>query len=127
MLSEQLKIIRKANGFTQVELAKVIGIERSTYASYETGRNRPDVSVLDKIAKAFGVTVDYILSIKGGSVQLSDVSRNYNGDSNPHLLSELSVEERMLVSKLRTEPEKLEEIRSILFSDEDVDILKKQG
>lgn len=127
MLSEQLKIIRKANGFTQVELAKVIGIERSTYASYETGRNRPDVGVLDKIAKAFGVTVDYILSIKGGSVQLSDVSMNYNGDSNPHLLSELSVEERMLVSKLRTEPEKLEEIRSILFSDEDVDILKKQG
>ena len=118
MLSEQLKIIRKANGFTQADIAKVIGIERSTYASYETGRNRPDVSVLEKIAKAFNVTVDYILSIKGGQlVRVSDVSKPY--DNEPKLLSELSAEERVLIAKLRNEPDKLEEVNNLVFKEED--------
>ena len=63
MLSEQLKIIRKANKFTQQGLADAIGIERSTYASYETGRNKPDVILLSKIAKVFDVSSDFILEI----------------------------------------------------------------
>jgi transcriptional regulator with XRE-family HTH domain len=117
MLSEQLKMIRKANGFTQVELAKAVNIERSTYASYETGRNRPDVSVLEKIAVALGVTVDFIINLDTSkSVNLSDGNKNYN--EKPKLLSELSSEEKEIIARLRLEPEKVKKVSQILFGDD---------
>ena len=118
MLSEQLKAIRKANGFTQIELSKVIGIERSTYASYETGRNRPDVSLLEKIAKAFGVTVDYIIGLDTSKpLKLGDNVKDYNADKEPKLLSELSVEEKAIIAKLRVEPSKADKVQKMLFGD----------
>ena len=120
MLSEQLKIIRKANGFTQVELAKVIGIERSTYASYETGRNRPDISVLGKIAAALGVTVDYIINIDPlRGIVLSDTVKEYGDTNEPRLLCELSPQERMLVSKLRLDRDKFNELFRDIVDDSD--------
>jgi len=116
MLSEQLKIIRKANGFTQVELSKVIGIERSTYASYETGRNRPDIGVLKKIAKAFGVTVDFITELDTSKpLVLSDNVRKYNDSGEPKLLRELNESEKEIIARLRLEPEKTDEVKRILF------------
>ena len=114
MLSEQLKMIRKANGFTQVELAKAIDIERSTYASYETGRNRPDIGVLEKIAVALGVTVDFIIKLDTSkAIKLADDEKKYNNE--PKLLSELSDEEKQIVARLRLEPEKVGKINKILF------------
>lgn len=116
MLSEQLKAIRKANGFTQVELSKIIGIERSTYASYETGRNRPDISVLKKIAKTFGVTVDFITDLDTSTpLVLSDIVKKYNDSGEPTLLRELSESEKEIIARLRLEPEKADEVKRILF------------
>jgi transcriptional regulator with XRE-family HTH domain len=117
MLSEQLKMIRKANGFTQVELAKAIDIERLTYASYETGRNRPDISLLERIAVALGVTVDYIINLDTSkAVAFNDEKKNYN--KNPKLLSELSGEEKKIIARLRLEPEKAKKVNKILFGEE---------
>ena len=62
-LAQQLIYIRKANGYTQQQLSAAIGINRSTYASYETGRNMPNVYILDSIAQVFGITVDDIIHI----------------------------------------------------------------
>lgn len=63
MLCDQLKYIRQANGMTQQQLSDALGINRSTYAPYETGRNRPDIDVLAHIAEVCGVTVDYIIHL----------------------------------------------------------------
>jgi len=118
MLSEQLKAIRKANGFTQVELSKVIGIERSTYASYETGRNRPDISLLEKIAKACGVTVDSIISIDVSKpLALGDNVKDYNDKTDPRTLGDLTPDERAIISRLRVDPSKVSKVEKILFED----------
>jgi transcriptional regulator with XRE-family HTH domain len=116
MLCEQLKIIRKANGFTQQQIADVLEIERSTYASYETGRNRPDVAILERFAKVFGVSVDYILSINPGKkLVFSDRKIKYNAPENEQLLSTLSKEEQSLIAKYRLCDEKNKnEIKQIL-------------
>ncbi len=116
MLCEQLKIIRKANGFTQQQIAEALGIERSTYASYETGRNRPDVAILERFAKVFGVSVDYILSINPGKkLVFSDRKIKYNAPENEQLLSTLSKEEQSLIAKYRLCDEKNKnEIKQIL-------------
>lgn len=102
MLSEQLKIIRRANKFTQQELADAIGIERSTYASYETGRNKPDVVLLSKIAKVFGVSSDYILEIDTTvPLNVEDIPVQYKKKSGNQLVSTLSKEEKGVLAKYR--------------------------
>lgn len=63
MLGEKMKLIRNYNGYSQRQIAEILKIERSTYASYETGRNRPDIFAVQRFAKIFNVSVDYILSL----------------------------------------------------------------
>ena len=102
MLSEQLKIIRKANKFTQQGLADAIGIERSTYASYETGRNKPDVVLLSRIAKVFDVSSDFILEIDTTvPLNVEDISVLYKKKSGNKLVSTLSKEEKNVLAKYR--------------------------
>ena len=102
MLSEQLKIIRKANKFTQQGLADAIGIERSTYASYETGRNKPDAVLLSKIAKVFDVSSDFILEIDTTvPLNVEDISVQYKKKSGNKLVSTLSKEEKNILAKYR--------------------------
>ena len=102
MLSEQLKIIRKANKFTQQGLADAIGIERSTYASYETGRNKPDAVLLSKIAKVFNVSSDFILEIDTTvPLNVEDISVQYKKKSGNKLVSTLSKEEKNVLAKYR--------------------------
>lgn len=102
MLSEQLKIIRKANKFTQQGLADAIGIERSTYASYETGRNKPDAVLLSKIAKVFDVSSDFILEIDTTvPLNVEDISVQYKKKSGNKLVSTLSKEEKNVLAKYR--------------------------
>ena len=102
MLSEQLKIIRKANKFTQQGLADAIGIERSTYASYETGRNKPDAVLLSKIAKVFDVSSDFILEIDTTvPLNVEDISVQYKKKSSNKLVSTLSKEEKNVLAKYR--------------------------
>ena len=102
MLSEQLKIIRRANKFTQQGLADAIGIERSTYASYETGRNKPDVILLSKIAKVFDVSSDFILEIDTTvPLNVEDIPVQYKKKSGNKLVSTLSKEEKRVLAKYR--------------------------
>ena len=54
MLNRNLKLLRKTMGMTQDKLASFLGISRSTYSSYETGRREPSMNVLGKIADLAG-------------------------------------------------------------------------
>ncbi len=74
MLNIGSKIIelRKAKNWSQEDLAKEIGSSRVMIGKYERNDNAPSIEVLLKMAKAFDVTVDYII----GEGQLS----NYDKD-----------------------------------------------
>ena len=56
-----LKKIRQDNNMTQDELAKRIDTSRSNIANYENGKNMPSVDILEKIARLFDCTTDYLL------------------------------------------------------------------
>lgn len=60
-LGENLKQARKRVGKTQEEVAKAVGIERSTYAHYEIGTSSPDVNLLMEIAKVLNSSVSGLL------------------------------------------------------------------
>lgn len=56
-----LKKIRQDNSLTQEELAKKIETSRSNIANYENDKNMPSIDVLDKLAKTFNCSIDYLL------------------------------------------------------------------
>jgi len=56
-----LKELRKDQGLTQEELAKLIGCSRQSYNAYENGYRSPDPDLLRKMADVLGTTVDYIV------------------------------------------------------------------
>lgn len=46
---------------TQDELAKTLGVDRSTVAKWETGKSMPRAEMLPKLAECLGCTVDDLL------------------------------------------------------------------
>lgn len=58
MKLRQLKIIRNQNKLTQQQVADVLGISRSAYCGYETGRRSPDIDTLVKLSDFYGISVD---------------------------------------------------------------------
>lgn len=56
-----LRNLRAQKGVSQSELARYLGVARSTVCQYEANRREPDNETLSKLADYFGVTVDYIL------------------------------------------------------------------
>ncbi len=68
-LGQNLLSLRKsqAEGISQEEMAKRLGLSKSTYGSYESGRTEPKLSDLLNMADYFKVTTDQLL---GGDVTI---------------------------------------------------------
>ena len=60
--AETLHKIRTDKGLSQQKLADLLFVDRSTVASWETGRRVPDAVTMRKIANALNVDVNLLLS-----------------------------------------------------------------
>ena len=60
---QRLQALRKAAGFSQVELAEQIGETQQNVAYWEQSERPPRADVLPKMAKALGVSVEVLLNI----------------------------------------------------------------
>lgn len=58
-LAELLKESRKKTGATQQEISDLLGVDRSTYSYYETGRLVPSFEALVKLAAYYNVSVSF--------------------------------------------------------------------
>lgn len=124
MLNEQMKLIRKKNKYTQQQISDLLEIERSTYASYETGRNRPDIRLLAAFAKAFNITVDYLINIDPSKeLEVLDSTTSLKKQQGESLISELSKEEKELLAMYRICSDKnKEKFRELLKSAKSEDL-----
>lgn len=61
MFGKKLNSLRKELHLRQEDMAKHLGIARTTYAMYEQGNREPDYNTLQKLADFFNVSVDYLL------------------------------------------------------------------
>ncbi|NJM93823.1 MAG: helix-turn-helix transcriptional regulator [Cytophagales bacterium] len=63
MLNVGSKIVqlRKEKGWSQGDLANMIGASREIIGKYERNENNPSIEMILKVAKSFGVTVDFLV------------------------------------------------------------------
>ena len=58
---DMLVYLRKRNGYSQQELAQLIGVSRSAIGMYEAGEREPSFEVLEALADTFNVNMDTLL------------------------------------------------------------------
>ena len=57
-IGEKIKAKRSERGFTQEELAGVLGVSKAAVSKWENGQSYPDITMLPKIAQLFYITMD---------------------------------------------------------------------
>lgn len=61
-IGERIKVIRAVNGLTGQELAKQLGVSKSTISLWERGKTKPKKKFIPKLAKLSGLSVDDFIS-----------------------------------------------------------------
>ena len=69
-----IRELREKNHMTQAELAERLCVSDKTISKWETAKGYPDISLLEPLAKAFGVSVTELMS--GNAVSNTNVSGN---------------------------------------------------
>ena len=69
-----IKELREKNKLTQLELADKLNVSDKTISKWETGKGYPDITLLEPIAEAFGVSVTELIS--GKAISNVNVSAN---------------------------------------------------
>lgn len=60
--ADRLFQYRKANGYSQEELAAQIGVSRQAISKWERGESSPDTDNLIALAKLYGITIDELIN-----------------------------------------------------------------
>ena len=96
---EKIKSYRKAAGLTQEKVAEIIGVKRSAYAYYETGKSKPKLPILMKIASIYNTTADDLLDVEEvKKVAQKDLDQEWSTADD---FTDLSPFEKMVVMKTR--------------------------
>lgn len=69
-----IKELREKNHLTQSELAEKLCVSDKTISKWETGKGHPDISLLEPIARTFGISITELIS--GNAVSNVNVSAN---------------------------------------------------
>ena len=60
-MQNNLKLLRKKKGYTQIAVQMHTGIEQALLSKFENGERIPPTETLLKLADFYGVSIDYIL------------------------------------------------------------------
>lgn len=69
-----IRQLREARGMTQAELAEKIGISSKTVSKWETAKGLPDITLLQPLAQALGISVIELMN--GESICNRNISAN---------------------------------------------------
>lgn len=63
MISHRIKELREHNHLSQAEIAKILGITRSSVNAWELGISVPSTKYVIELAHLFAISSDYLLEI----------------------------------------------------------------
>lgn len=58
-----MKELREERGYTQKQVADMLGLNSVTYLHYEKEQREPPLALLADMAQLYAVTVDYLLGL----------------------------------------------------------------
>ena len=67
MVADKIKSLREIKGYTQTDLAKQMGITRSSVNAWEMGISVPSTQYIVELANIFRVSTDYLLGVNSTS------------------------------------------------------------
>ncbi len=118
MVKEMLKKVRKEHKLTQEDVAKILGIDRTTYTFYETGKTSPSISTLVTLANLYNCTLGYLAGVEENNPRFKRVQTDISL-SDPDPVARLSKEEQLAVMYFRLIPDDR--------IDEAIDLLRSLG
>ncbi len=63
MIADKIKDLREQKNLTQTDLAKLLGITRSSVNAWEQGISVPSTQYVVELAQLFKVSTDYLLGV----------------------------------------------------------------
>lgn len=64
MIAEKIKFLREQKNITQSDLAKQLGITRSSVNAWEMGISVPSTQYIVELSNIFSVSTDYLLGVE---------------------------------------------------------------
>lgn len=75
LLSSKIKLLREKQNLTQSDLARKLGLTRSSINAWEMGLSVPSTSYIVELSKLFNVSSDYLLGLdETSTLQVSGLS-----------------------------------------------------
>lgn len=113
-IGQQIKLHRKRNGWSQVELAKILGVGKSTIANYEKGYRSPRQNTIFQLADVFNVSVDDLFpAINSETPTASPVQAIYDQLTPPRQAKALTYLEKQLLEQ-NEEKTKINEVSEVV-------------
>ena len=72
ILADKIIAERKKKGWTQEELAEMLGVTRQSVSKWESAQSVPDLERILQLSQTFGVSTDYLLKDELGEEQNAD-------------------------------------------------------
>lgn len=115
-----LKYYRSECGLTQQDVADLLGLERSSYTYYETGKTTPDIETLVRLSKIFHIDFYDLLSgcnAETGKyvndLELNDLVENIDHDDDEKF-TEAKFEAEIMLRIRSLDEEQREEVMAFL-------------
>lgn len=83
-IGDKILYLRQKLDMKQKELADKVGITEATLSRYENGKRNPRGDIAAKLAKALGVTTDYLLNENSNDVSQHKASTPHKREQKDH-------------------------------------------
>ena len=74
-IGARIRKFREDRGYSQIELAELIGVSNSRISNWEQGINRPDADILVDLCKTLNVSPSELLDVHLKDDELNDMER----------------------------------------------------
>lgn len=103
-LGKKLLKLRKEFKMTQDDVAKILGMSRTSFSKYENGIGNPPLQVLRKLASIYNVGLEYLIFDENTSIRLNDPNQENENNSDVPMsrITDLKPIEKEIVGKFRT-------------------------
>jgi transcriptional regulator with XRE-family HTH domain len=77
MIADRIKSLREQKNMTQADLAKQLGITRSSVNAWEMGISVPSTQYIVELSEIFNVSTDYLLGVQSSAtISIQGLSDN---------------------------------------------------